>query len=382
MIAPMGENRALTRRVGLALTIALAVLLMTGVSTALLLFDPRATGADALRTGGLAAGSVVALYALWLNDRRRRVEERRQELDQRRQELDRERYELERQRQDLEDRRTGHDRDRADDERFARAVELLGHEADQVRTGAMHALAGLARTRTYYTQTVLDVLCSYLRRPFDHPKWMTPEELAEFAELPPISPEMERERHARQTAQRLIIELLPRSREADPPTYDLDLTRAWLERFNLSDRVVGRIAAYRCRFRHTTNLSRAVFRGRVAFRDSVFLGRIRAREVEFARIVELRGIRTVGPCDFAHTRFAGNADLKRMDCTEKWFAQEVLFGGVVDLRHARLHGGIALGPDEPAGEVLLDDFRAGADSDLPAWATPETVVPQQESSRA
>ena len=60
--------------------VVLAVVVLIGVSLALLLFDPRTTGADALRTGGLAAGSVVALYALWLNDRRRRVEEKRQEL--------------------------------------------------------------------------------------------------------------------------------------------------------------------------------------------------------------------------------------------------------------------------------------------------------------
>lgn len=382
MIPAMGEDRARNRRVGLALTIALAVLSMTGVSTALLLYDPRATGADALRTGGLAAGSIVALYALWLNDRRRRVEERRQELDQRRQELDRERYELERQRQDLEDRRTDHDRDRADDERFARAVELLGHETDQVRVGAMHALAGLARTRSQYTQTVLDVLCSYLRRPFDHPKWMDPEELAEFADLPPIPPEMERERHARQTAQRLIIELLPTRDEPDPPTYDLDLTRAWLERFNLSDRVVGRIAAYRCRFRHSTNFSRAVFRGHLALRDSVFLGRIRATESVFEHGLQLRGIRALETCDFDRARFEHEVDWKRMDCAAKWYVRGAEFGAGLDLRHARLHGGIALGPDEPAGAVLLDDFRAGTGSDLPAWATPETHVPQQESSRA
>src|SRR6266536_1572171 len=102
---------------------------------------PVTDRADALKTGGLAAGSVVALYALWLNDRRRRVEE---------------------QRHALESERAEHDRERVADERFARAVELLGHEADQVRVGALHALAGLARSRERYTQVVLDVLCGYL----------------------------------------------------------------------------------------------------------------------------------------------------------------------------------------------------------------------------
>ncbi|MGH3672031.1 MAG: hypothetical protein ACRDSH_15590, partial [Pseudonocardiaceae bacterium] len=119
-----------------------------GVTAALLTLDPATSKSDAVRTGGLASAAIVALYALWLNDRRRKVEESRHELERRSNEQDRE---------------------RVADERFARAVELLGHEADQVRVGALHALAGLARSRPSYTQTVLDVVCSYLRRPFDHP---------------------------------------------------------------------------------------------------------------------------------------------------------------------------------------------------------------------
>ncbi|MEU6132056.1 pentapeptide repeat-containing protein [Saccharopolyspora sp. NPDC047091] len=354
------------RRAGLAGTIVLAVVALCGVSTGLLIFDPRSTGADALRTGGLAAGSVVALYALWLNDRRRRVEEHRQALDQQRQELDRERYDLERRRQELEDRRTGHDRDRADDERFARAVELLGHDADQVRVGAMHSLAGLARTRPQYAQTVLDVLCSYLRRPFDHPKWTLPELLPD-GELPEIAPELERERHARQTAQRLVVDLLPHRDDPDPPIHDLDLTRAWLERFSLEDRVVGRIAAYRCRFRHTTSFGGAVFRGGVHLRDSVFLGRIRATDVDFAGPVELRGARTAAPCDFARSVFRTSVDLKRITGEQRWYVRDARFDGAVDLRSARLTGGLDLCGTEPAPEVRTEDARFGAGSHFGGW---------------
>jgi type VI protein secretion system component VasK len=100
----------------LLITILLAVALF-GVVTALLLsLDSRTSGSEAVRTGGLVSAAVVALYALWLNDRRRRVEESRHELERRSNEQDRE---------------------RVADERFARAVELLGHDADQVRVGAL-----------------------------------------------------------------------------------------------------------------------------------------------------------------------------------------------------------------------------------------------------
>jgi hypothetical protein len=94
-------------------------------------------------------------------------------------------------------------------------VELLGNEADQVRVGALHALAWLADSTPRYKQTVLDVFCAYLRRPFTHPSYIkrgdardqvTPEDLLDA----------DRERQVRLTAQRLIMELLPRRQDAMP----------------------------------------------------------------------------------------------------------------------------------------------------------------------
>lgn len=122
----------------------LAAIVVTVLTTVvLLLIEPTLSQAEAIKTGALAGGAVVALYALWLNDRRRRTEEARHELES----------------------------EKADDERFARSVELLGSEADQVRVGALHALAWLADSTPRYKQTVLDVLCAYLRQPFSHPSY-------------------------------------------------------------------------------------------------------------------------------------------------------------------------------------------------------------------
>jgi len=99
-----------------------------------LLASPGVTQVNALKTGGLAGAAILALRGLWINDRRRRTDEARHELD----------------------------RERVSDERFAKAVEPLGNEVDQVRVGALHVLAGLAHGRHSYTQTVLDVPCAYL----------------------------------------------------------------------------------------------------------------------------------------------------------------------------------------------------------------------------
>jgi pentapeptide repeat protein len=240
-----------------------ALLLVTGW----LLTDPASSRVEALKTGGLAGGAVLALYALWINDRRRRTEEARQEVERIRVEQDRE---------------------RAANERFAKAVELLGNAADQVRVGGLHALAGLARDRPHYTQTVIDVLCSYLRRPFTHPSYLArpgdPDQ-AEIAADDSWSVEQiadaDRERQVRLTAQRLIVDLLPGTSEPEPARYDLDLTEASVAYLNLTDRVVGRLAARRARFLGITRLGGVRVHGPALFTGAAFLGRVELDSAAF-----------------------------------------------------------------------------------------------------
>lgn len=224
-----------------------------------LLLDPGTSKGDALKTGGLAGGAILALYAIWLNDRRRRTEEARNEVER---------------------GRVEQDRDRTDNERFAKAVELLGHDADQVRVGALHALAGLARSQPSYTQTVLDVLCSYLRRPFTHPSYDLRPDNPDKAQVEPDDrwtierlAEVDREQQVRLTAQRLITALLPSSSDAGSVLYDLDLTAANLEYFDLRDRQVGQLIARRAQFYGINRLSDVWFHRPALFSDATFYGR-------------------------------------------------------------------------------------------------------------
>ncbi|MEV0676732.1 pentapeptide repeat-containing protein [Actinosynnema sp. NPDC050436] len=262
----------------LAVSVVAAILVTVGTTAVLLWVEPKQSAAEAIKTGGLAGGAVVALYALWLNDRRRRTEEARHELES----------------------------DKIADERFARAVEMMGNEADQVRVGAMHALAGLARATPRYKQTVLDVLCAYLRRPFPHPAFTErpddPDQafhrVEEGVERP--TPEQDRERTVRQTAQRLITDLLPWGQDTDPTLYHLDLTGADVEYLRLEGRRIGRLTARRTRFHGITAFrevqfskpalfSGGTFLGRVDFQQARFLGGLSLQDAEFARELDLRG---------------------------------------------------------------------------------------------
>lgn len=234
-----------------------------------LLADRATSRGDALKTAGLAGGAVAALYGLWLNDRRRRVEEDRHELE----------------------------RTRISDERFAKSVELLGHEADQVRVGAIHALGGLARTELY-TQTVIDVLCAYLRRPFDDDSG---------------------ESQVRRTAQRVIRASLPDAGSAGP-AYTLDLSGARLDRFNLSGKHVGLLGA-----------QEAEIVNGASFVDTTFAGS-----------VFLTGASVRGPVDFTRTRFGAGTGFRDFTVHDEVRFEGVFFALPPDFGQARLPAGTEL----------------------------------------
>lgn len=320
------------RRMGwLLVTIVLAVVVFVATGIGLVTLDSRTTAADALRTAGFAAGSIVALYALWLNDRRRRVAEQRQEVERAKADLD---------------------RDRVADERFARAVELLGSDAEQVRVGALHALAGLARSNTEYTQTVIDVLCSYLQQPFLHPRHSG--DKAEWTQQE--RHEADRKLSIRMTAQRLLSDLLPATGEK-APKYDLDLTRAALEYFELSQRQIGRLILRYARLYSSTKLNQCEIHGPVWFTG-----------------IETRNGRTTGNFTCSGTVFHDRT----------WF-REASFAGRLDLSHSTFHGAVKFWDSSFHGTVLaedtvfhgqvdLGDTTFSGDLDLSSVSWPETVI--------
>jgi hypothetical protein len=265
----------------------------------LFVVDSAVARNEAVKTGGLAGGAVIALYALWLNDRRRRTEEARQKLD---------------------NDRAEHDRSRVADERFARAVELLGHETDQVRIGALHAMAGLAKSREEYAQTVLDILCSYLRRPFDR--------------VEDRSTELE----VRLTAQRLIADLLPHVDRVDVPFYDLNLTNATLEYFDISHRHVGKLTARSATFHQSNSFHHAEFHGDVHFTDSENLGRLHGHHAVFHAKAWFSGFISRWATDFRATQFRGASKFANGAYSGGISLEGAVFGSPPDISGLKVDG--------------------------------------------
>lgn len=273
---------------------------------------------EALKTGGLAGGAVVALYALWLNDRRRRVDEERK---------------------GLESSRAEHDRERAADERFLRAVELLGDDADQVRVGALHALAGLARGRPEYTQDVLDVICSYLRRPFDHPRYATRRgEEARDADRA----EADRWLQVRMTAQRLIADLLPDAGTADAQAYDLDLHGATLEYFDVSGKLIGQLRARETNLYESNSFHHCEFHGPVWFTGSHAWGRLYAQDATFHERVWFSRFTAHGPADFTRATFHGETKFASSTWEGSTCFTDAVFDHNADFTEATFSGGLNL----------------------------------------
>ncbi|UOZ08664.1 pentapeptide repeat-containing protein [Amycolatopsis sp. WQ 127309] len=337
----------------LAWTFAASLVLLLGVG-GWLLTDPATSRSDALKTGGLAGGAIVALYALWLNDRRRRVEERRQDI--------------ERQRHELESQRAEQDRERVADERFAKAVELLGHAADQVRVGALHALAGLARSRPAYTQTVLDVLCSYLRRPFEHVRYQDGLDRHD-RDAKRDTPEREQELQVRLTAQRLIRELLPAADQADAPDYDLDLTGAVVEYFDLSGCRIGGMVLRYAALHSSTNLSGCRFTGRVYFTAAGtdkgrLIGNFRCRGAVFESHAWFSGTRFAELADFTATTFAGRTTFKDAEFLRDAVFHDVCVTSELDLRRTRFDGQTDLRFASLPESVSLYNTRVRSEKDV------------------
>jgi hypothetical protein len=213
-------------------------------ATAVTLWLVKAPPIEIVKTAGVAGGAVVALYALWLNDRRHWLES-----------------------------------EKVADERFARSVEMLGNEADQVRVGAMHSLVWLANSTPRYKQTVIDVLCAYLRRPFHHPSWdengADPDTV--FVK---VAPEDQQEQQVRRTAQRLLRDLLSWGNDKKE-YFDLDLTGAALEYFRLDGRRVHRFTARRAQFYGITTLRELEVKKPTLFSGATFHGRLDLAEAEF-----------------------------------------------------------------------------------------------------
>jgi uncharacterized protein YjbI with pentapeptide repeats len=322
------KNKSLIRPDFLLLLSSTVSVAVFTLITAWLLPEHDSSKSDDLRTAGLAAAAVLALYGLWLNDRRRRTEEERSGTER---------------------QRLGQERERTAGEQFASAIELLGNADEAVKVGGMHSLASLARGWPDLVQPVLDVLCAYLCMPAD--------------------PDNARLQQVRRTAQRIIRETL---RAADGAgSYDLDLAGAVIDAFELTAVAVGKVDLTGAHCHGATELSELTAT-ELKLTRALFTGAVTANNSHIDTLT-MTGARFEGKVSLTDTRIK-RSEAYRLTCKQSVHAErlnchesltwQMQSDGPVDFSDAWFNKGLRLRGSTCRGRLGLLAAYLGEGSDL------------------
>ncbi|AXB43449.1 pentapeptide repeat-containing protein [Amycolatopsis albispora] len=265
----------------------------------------RTAGAIVLGTGGAAA--------LWLAARRQRTSEialNQKHIDQqaadRAFEFQLQVNEQNRQHMERVAAATEHDAEaRRITELYSTSVEQLGSDKAPVRLGGLYALERLAQDNPGQRQTIVNVLCAYLRMPFDTRE--------------------AQEREVRTTAQRILAKHLERNGAESWGRLDVDLTGAHLIDFTLIHADLGRAWFERAEFEGTADFLGTGF-GDALFDEVAFSGEAVFDLAEFGARTEFRQVRFAGAARFSEARFPDEADFHDAKFESEAVFRSAVFG--------------------------------------------------------
>ncbi len=245
---------------------------------------------DAVKTAfGVGAGA-GGVFALWLATRRQRTLE----------------VQLAETTRDLEERRVT--------ELYTKAVEQLGSDKAPVRLGGLYALERLGQDNPKQRQTIVSVLCAYLRMPFEGPAegirgtaaWETDDT------EDPEDPELQ----VRLAAQELLKTHLSHDRPGYWPGMSIDLQRATLVDFRLSGCTVA-----------VADFSRAKFVGAVHIRGTTFTRQAGFYGTQFTTFANFDGSIFEEGAFFSRAHFGGDARFTRTRSAGRFLFSDTVFEG-------------------------------------------------------
>jgi uncharacterized protein YjbI with pentapeptide repeats len=282
---------------------------------------------------------------------------------------------------------------------YTKAVEQLGHEQAPVRLGALYSLERLAQDNPSRRQTVVDVLCAYLRMPYTPPDQgrLVTHGRSSRRRLHDVHTGMVRrteydpaqELQVRLTAQRLLADHLhpppdtsrddAQAIEASPeevfwPGISLDLTNATLVNLSFVDVSVvdgnfgGATFSGFARFRGATfsglawfvgaifseeaNFSAANFRSSARFNAAAFSGQAAFDWATFSAEATFSGASFFGPATFNAAAFSDKAMFG-----EAIFSDETNFSGAAFLGYAGFDAATFSGPTRFGGADFCGPAR-------------------------
>ncbi|GGT11143.1 pentapeptide repeat-containing protein [Nonomuraea spiralis] len=236
--------------------------------------------------------------------------------------------------QELATAHTTHDAaERRVTELYTKAVEQLGNAQAPVRLGGLYALERLAQDTPALRQTIVDVICSYLRMPYTPPREDRGEKIraaqraARTRDLARSGTsggrDPQEERQVRLTAQRILTAHLryddspaPRRRwlfrrpDHNPrhwPGIRLDLVGAVLIDFDLGTCRVDSVEFTGATFTGDARFDQAVFTGDARFVEATFTSGARFTGASFSRDARFGRVTVSGDARFSAASFTGDA---------------------------------------------------------------------------
>ncbi|MEV6619807.1 pentapeptide repeat-containing protein [Amycolatopsis sp. NPDC051106] len=271
-----GQHAPRTRASGMSwwvvATAAIVVVVVAWVATNWLLGeataakDPGAARVDAIKTGlGIGAGT-TGIFALLLAVRRQWHSE-----------------------SDATEKNVT--------ELYTKAADQLGSSGAPVRLAGLYALERLAHNNPGQRQSIVNVICAYLRMPYTPPSSAPATDSVEHQE-------QIQEREVRLAGQRILADhLVPQNRRKFWDDIDLDLTNAHLIDFTLQNCQLrnGRFSG--ATFAGEASFDGATFAGEASFGDATFTGEASFGDTIFARAAAFGDTTFTGDAWFGESTF-------------------------------------------------------------------------------
>ncbi len=257
-------------------------------------------------------------------------------------------------------------------ELYTKAADQLGSEKAAVRLAGLYAFERLAQNNPDQRQTIVNVVCAYLRMPFQPPG----EPLADDADdaVPAAYLQRVEEREVRLTAQRLLTVHLRRG-DGDHPvdtyweTIDLDLTGALLINFSLQSCTVRSADFDLATFTgdadfNGTTFSSATFRSATFaadafFNRATFMDFAGFQSASFTSKASFPLITCRGTANFELATFTGDADFKKATFGFATF-ESACFSGYTDFEWATFDNGYFKSTNFGLATFELTAFRTQA----------------------
>lgn len=250
-------------------------------------------------------------------------------------------------------------------ELYARAVDQLGNGQAPVRLGGLHALERLAQNNPAQRQTIVDVICAYLRMPYALPDDNRPGEDAPAD----ASTRYERqELQVRLTAQRILTAHLRADADTFWPGIDLDLTEAQLHRLDLTNCQIRNAQFDAPQFSENAWFDGAQFSGNAWFSAAQFSGNVGFSEAQFSGEAVFAGTQFFGDVWFAAAQFSRAAGFSKAQFSGNAWFNVAQFSRHAGFSKTQFTGKVMFDTARFSENTVFDGARARpAENDAHVW---------------